>query len=153
MIHEWTVIHPSAVIGDKTNVYQFATIREGVTIGENCAIGSRVYVGHQTRIGNNVRIQDGAHITNHMVIEDDVFIGPNVTTMADRYPRALNPNYVTEPIKLEQGCSIGAAAVILPGVTVGRYAMVGAGAVVTKDVPPHVTVVGNPARVVWEKSS
>jgi acetyltransferase-like isoleucine patch superfamily enzyme len=148
VIHEWSVIHPSVKIGQNTHVYQFATIRENVTIGDNCAIGSGVYVGHETRIGNNCRIQDNAHLTNNMVLEDDVFIGPNVTTMADRHPRALNPCYVSEPIILEEGCSVGAGAVILPGVRIGHHAMIGAGAVVTRDVPPLVTVVGNPARVI-----
>lgn len=149
MIHQTAVIDESAVIGGNTKVYQFATIRNGVVIGTNCAIGSSVYVGHETKIENNVRVQDKAHLTNHMVIEDDVFIGPMVVTMADRHPRALNPCYVSEPIILEEGCSIGAGAVILPGVRVGRYAMVGAGSVVTKDVPPHVTCYGNPCRVKW----
>jgi UDP-2-acetamido-3-amino-2,3-dideoxy-glucuronate N-acetyltransferase len=143
-----TVIDDDVEIGADTVVWHFAIIRTGVRIGRNCAIGSKVYVGHQTKIGDNVRVQDGAHLTNHMQIGDDVFIGPGVVTMCDRYPRALNPTYVVEPIILEEFCSIGAGCVILPGVRVGHHAMIGAGSVIHRDVPPLVTVYGNPARVV-----
>lgn len=148
-IHPSAIIDPGVEIGGDTNVYQYSTIRKRVVIGNNCAVGSSVYVGCDTKIGDNVRIQDKAHLTNNMVIEDDVFVGPCVVTMADRYPRSLNQAYVSETITLKKGCSVGAGAVILPGITVGEYAMIGAGSVVTKDVPPHVTVYGNPAKVAF----
>jgi len=139
-------VHPSVKFGKNVSVWSFAVICQGVKIGENCAIGSGVFIGKNCRIGNNVRIQDKAHLTPGMIVEDNVFIGPCAVTMNDKYPVVLNPDYAKRPPHLLEGCSIGAGAVILPGVTIGRDATVGAGAVVTKDVPDKVTVVGCPAR-------
>lgn len=127
-------------------VWSFAVICEGVTVGDDCVIGSRVFVGKGCKIGNGVRIQDGAHLTPGMIVEDDVFIGPMVVTMNDKYPKVRNPNYEARPPHLSEGCSIGAGAVLLPGIRVGKYASIGAGAVVTKDVPDGMIVVGNPAK-------
>lgn len=146
MRHEWSVISEGAELHPSVDVWQFSTIREGVTIGAGSVVGSGVYVGHGTVIGARVRIQDKVHLTNHMVIEDNVFIGPSVVTMCDRYPWSGNADYKSEGPIIQQYASIGAGAVLLPGVTIGKGAMVGAGAVVTKDVQAGTTVIGNPAR-------
>ncbi len=139
-------VHPTVTIGENTDVWSFAVVLEGTEIGEGCAVGSGVYIGKNCKIGNNVRCQDKVHLTEQAVVEDNVFFGPCATTMDDRHPRACNPDYKREPPYFEQGCSIGAGAVILPGVRIGRNAVVGAGAVVTKDVPENTTVVGVPAK-------
>lgn len=139
-------IHPSVTMGEGTDVWSFAVILEGTEIGSNCAIGSCAYVGRRCKIGNNVRIQDKVHITDNVIMEDNVFVGPCAVTMDDRYPRAGKP-YKHEPPYFEEGCSIGAGAVILPGVRIGKNAMVGAGAVVTHNVLPNMIVIGIPAVV------
>jgi UDP-2-acetamido-3-amino-2,3-dideoxy-glucuronate N-acetyltransferase len=146
MIHGLTVIHPSVVLGDRTTVYQFASILEGTEIGADCVIGSSVWIGRHCRIGNGVRFQDKAHITNGAIIEDGVFIGPGVLTSDDKHPRVGNPSYKAEPPIIRAGASIGAGAILLPGVIIGEAAVIGAGAVVTKSVPPFAVVTGIPAR-------
>lgn len=148
MLHDWTVISEETLLHPSVKVWQFSTIREGVIIGEGSVVGSCVYIGHNTTIGVRVRIQDKVHLTNHMVIEDNVFIGPCVVTMCDRYPWSGNAGYKAEGPIIRQYASIGAGAILLPGVTIGAGAMVGSGAVVTKDVIPGTTVVGNPAKVI-----
>jgi UDP-2-acetamido-3-amino-2,3-dideoxy-glucuronate N-acetyltransferase len=140
-------VHPSVSIGDNSFVWSFSVICPDVTIGENSVIGSGVYVGRGCKIGNNVRIQDKAHVTDRMVIEDNVFIGPCAVTMNDKYPVSNNPNYQCCPPFFGDGCSIGAGAVILPGVRIGRNSIVGAGALVTKDVPDNTVVMGVPASI------
>jgi UDP-2-acetamido-3-amino-2,3-dideoxy-glucuronate N-acetyltransferase len=144
-------IHSSVKFGNNVSVWSFAVICEGVEIGDDCAIGSGVYVGKNCKIGNGVRIQDKAHITDYAIFEDKVFIGPCVVTMNDRYPKVNNPEYRREPPYFEEGCSVGAGAVILPGVRVGKFSMIGAGAVVTKDVAARTTVIGCPAIEMGEK--
>lgn len=152
-IKQPSIVHPSAVIGQGTVVWYFANICDGVSIGENCAIGSGVYVGRYASLGHRVRVQDKAHLTDRMVIGDDVFIGPCATFINDRHPRVNNPHYKAEPPIVRDRVSVGANATILPGVTLGEGCVVGAGAVVTKNVPPYATVVGNPARVVLPKKT
>jgi acetyltransferase-like isoleucine patch superfamily enzyme len=138
-------VHPSVVLGENTFVWSFAVVLEGAVIGDNCAIGSGVYVGKNCKLGNWVRLQDKVHITDHITIEDNVFFGPCAVTMNDRYPKSNNPGYSIYPPFFEEGCSIGAGAVILPGVRVGKNSIVGAGAVVTHDVPEGIVVAGVPA--------
>lgn len=139
-------VHPSAQIGPGSVVWAFASIHPSVVIGAQCSIAERAYIGRSAVIGDRVRIGEGAHITDHMVVEDDVFIGARATFTNDRHPRVNNPWYHRECPHVEAGATVGVAATILPGVRIGRGAMVGQGAVVTKDVPAHTTVVGNPAR-------
>lgn len=139
-------VHSTVRIGKNSFVWSFAVICRGVVIGDNCVIGSGVYIGKGCRIGNNVRIQDKAHITDRMTIEDSVFIGPCAVTMNDKYPKVNNPKYEVSPPYFETGCSIGANSMILPGVRVGSYAIVGAGSVVTKNVTPGTLVYGIPSR-------
>jgi acetyltransferase-like isoleucine patch superfamily enzyme len=127
-----------------------------VTIGQNCIIGKDVYVDFDVKIGNNVKIQNSALVYHGATVEDGVFIGPQACLTNDRNPRAItkdgrlkgNDDWVVGPIVVKYGASLGAGSLVLPNVTVGRFALVGAGAVVSRDVPDHGLVVGNPARLV-----
>lgn len=138
----------NSVIGIGTNVWQFVVIADGVRVGENCNICSHVFIESGATIGNNVTIKNGVQLWDGIEIEDNVFIGPNVTFSNDKYPRSKK--YPPEFIKtvVEFGASIGANATILPGVRIGRNSMIGAGSVVTKDIPEGVIVIGNPAKVI-----
>lgn len=136
---------PSVQCGPNCTIWQYATICADVVMGEGVVIGSGAWIGRGVRIGAYTRIQHGAFIPNHTVIGEHVFIGPNVVLTDDKYPMAGNTEYHPEPPTLQDYCSIGAGAVILPGVTIGESAMVGAGSVVTQDVPTLATVVGCPA--------
>lgn len=145
-IHETADVHqPGRGIGERTLVWNNAIIERDVYIGSDCVIGSNVYIGENTQIGNNVRIQHGAFICRGAYIYDNVFIGPNATLTDDKYPRA-GQEYYAQPPTLEEGCSIGAGAIILPGIHIGKGAMVGAGAVVTANVRDRSLVSGVPAQ-------
>lgn len=145
-IHEPVSIHESVRFGAGVVVWRYTTICEGAEIGEGTVIGSNVFIGRGSRIGKNVHIQHGAFIPNNALIKDDVFIGPNAVLTDDKHPRAGNPGYRALPPTVLWGASIGAGAVVLPGITVGCRAMVGAGAVVTEDVRDDDTAMGVPAR-------
>ena len=145
--------HPTAVvesddIGEGTKVWHFAHIREKAKIGRNCNIGKGVYIDTEVEIGNNIKIQNFVSIYKGVKIEDDVFIGPSVTFTNDLYPRAFiwNEDKII-PTLVKRGASIGANSTIICGVTIGEYAMIGAGSIVTGDVPPFGLVYGNPARL------
>ena len=134
--------------GDNVVVWQNATICDDCIIGEGVVIGSNVWIGKKVTIGAGSRIQHGAFIPNGTNIGTSVFIGPNVTLTDDRYPTCNKTSpYTAEPPIVEDLCAIGAGAVILPGVRIHRGSLVGAGAVVTHDVPRFVTVVGAPAAI------
>jgi acetyltransferase-like isoleucine patch superfamily enzyme len=144
--------HPTAVveseeIGDETKIWHFAHIRKGSKIGKNCNIGKSVYIDTDAIIGNNVKIQNFVSVYKGVTIEDDVFVGPSVTFTNDLYPRAFiwDEGHVSDTL-ICRGASIGANATLVCGITVGRYAMIGAGSVVAEDVPPFSLVLGNPAR-------
>jgi len=139
-------IADDVIFGARCTVWSFAVICPGVVIGNDCVIGSGVYIGRNTIIGNNVRIQDKAHITDHSLLENDVFIGAMVCTMNDRWPEVGNPHYVRESIRIGHGASIGCSAVLLPGITVGHHAVVGAGAIVAKSVAEYTVIRGDRAR-------
>lgn len=145
-------VSPLAVVGENfrigrgSKVWAFANVEDDVALGDDAVIGSHTYVGRGARIGNGVRVQSFVSICRNAVVEDGVFISPHVCITDDKHPRAGNPRYDAQPPILKRGCSIGASALIMPGVTIGEGASVGAGAVVTKDVPPAVTVLGVPAR-------
>jgi acetyltransferase-like isoleucine patch superfamily enzyme len=155
-IHASADVSPSAVIGDGTAIWHEAQIRERASLGRNCIVGKGVYVDFDVTIGNNVKIQNRASIYHGTTIEDGVFIGPHVVFTNDKLPRAINPDgsrksdddWDVGPILVRFGASLGAGSIVLAGVTIGRYALVGAGAVVTRDVPDFGLVVGNPARLV-----
>jgi len=136
----------STNIGKNTNIWQFCVILPNAIIGNNCNICSHCFIENNVIIGNNVTIKSGVQIWDCITIEDNVFIGPNVTFTNDKKPRSKQyPNKFIKTI-IKHNASIGGNATILPGITIGEFAMVGAGAVVTKDVPANTTVVGNPAK-------
>lgn len=147
-------IHPSAHVSDKarigkgTKVWINVQIRENALIGESCILSKDVYIDHAVNIGDRCKIQNSVSIYNGLTIGNDVFVGPNVTFTNDRVPRAFNAEWKITPTYIGNGASLGANSTIICGITVGEYAMVAAGSVVTRDVPPFTLVMGNPARVV-----
>jgi UDP-2-acetamido-3-amino-2,3-dideoxy-glucuronate N-acetyltransferase len=146
-IHPSAEVASSARLGAGTRIWQHCIILDEVSIGADCNICFSCFIERGVRIGDRVTVKNGVYLWEGLRIEDDVFIGPNATFSNDRFPRSrVRPESWLETV-LEAGCSIGAGAVILPGVRIGRGAMVGAGAVVTADVPAKKVVVGNPARV------
>ncbi len=146
-----TFVHPLAdvadcTIGARTRVWQFVVILKGATIGADCNICAQTLIEGDVQVGDRVTLKSGVQLWDGLRVEDDVFIGPNVTFTNDPFPRSrVRPDAFT-PTRVCAGASIGAGAVILPGVTIGAGALVGAGSVVTKDVAPGSIVVGNPAR-------
>lgn len=149
MIHKSAYVEENVEIGDDTNIWHFVHVRKNAKIGSNCNIGKSVFIDTNVVIGNNVKIQNFATLYHGLTVGDDVFIGPHVCFTNDIYPRAKiwDENRLVKT-KILDGASIGANSTIIAGVTIGRHAMVGAGAVVTKDVPDYALVLGNPARVV-----
>jgi acetyltransferase-like isoleucine patch superfamily enzyme len=146
-------IHPSAdvqskQIGEGTRVWQYVVILSGAVIGRDGNICSHCFIENQVVVGDRVTVKCGVQLWDGVTLEDDVFVGPNATFTNDREPRSRNAGATLLPTLVKKGASIGANATILPGLTIGEGAMVGAGAVVTKDVPPRTLVVGNPARAV-----
>lgn len=144
--------HPHALvesssIGAETKIWAYAHVLAGAVIGEGCNICDHVFVENGVRIGNRVTIKCGVQLWNGVTLEDNVFVGPNATFTNDPFPRqGSRPDQYAHTL-VKRGASIGANATILPGITIGANAMVGAGAVVTDDVPPNAIVVGNPARI------
>ena len=136
----------SSDIGIDSRIWQWSIIFPGAKIGRDCNVCAHTLVEDDVIIGNEVTIKSGVYLWNGMRVEDRVFIGPNATFTNDKYPQSKQPPETFEQTFLCEGCSIGANATILCGVTIGAHAIVGAGSVVTKDVPANVKVVGNPAR-------
>lgn len=144
------MIHPladvqSANIGTDTNIWQFCVVLADAVIGSNCNICANVMIENRVRIGNNVTVKSGVQLWDDIVVEDNVFIGPNATFTNDPFPRS-KVRRPSRPTTLKKGCSIGANSTILPGITIGERAMVGAGSVVTRDIPAGEVWTGNPAR-------
>lgn len=137
----------STKVGANTKIWAFAHVLPNAVIGEDCNICDGVFIENDVQLGNRVTIKCGVQIWDGIRIEDDVFIGPNATFTNDIFPRSKVYPEKFLSTKVEKGASIGANATILPGITIGQYAMVGAGAVVTKDVPPYAIVTGNPSRI------
>jgi len=153
-LRKGTHIHPSAVVSDKarigkgTRVWCFAQIRENAVIGKNCNIGNGVYIDKFVKIGNNVSIHNKSLLYRKVVIEDDVFIGPNVVFVNDKNPRSGTiRNLDKTSWKVEKGASIGASSVIMPDIRIGKCALIGAGSLVTNSVPDHALVYGSPAKI------
>lgn len=147
-------IHPSANVSEKakigagTKVWINVQIRENASVGAGCILSKDVYVDCAVQIGDRCKIQNSVSVYNGVTISDDVFVGPNVAFTNDRVPRAFNADWRITETKVETGASLGANSTIVCGITIGEYAMVAAGSVVTKNVPPYTLVVGNPARPV-----
>jgi UDP-2-acetamido-3-amino-2,3-dideoxy-glucuronate N-acetyltransferase len=158
---EGVFCHPTALvetreIGRGTRIWAFSHVMAGAIIGENCNVGDHCFVETGAIVGNNVTIKNGNTIWDGVTLEDGVFVGPGVCLTNDLYPRSARLPHACEryhdrdwlvPTRVKSGASLGAAAVILAGVTIGEYALVAAGAVVTHDVSPHAIVTGNPARL------
>jgi UDP-2-acetamido-3-amino-2,3-dideoxy-glucuronate N-acetyltransferase len=147
-IHSTANVSDKTQIGDGTKVWINVQVRENVEIGANCIISKDVYLDHGVKIGNRCKIQNSVSVYKGVTIEDDVFVGPSVAFTNDKIPRAFNAEWKIIPTLVEKGASIGANATIVCGVTIGRYAMVAAGSVVTKSIPEHALVMGNPAKVI-----
>jgi len=145
--HSTAVIDEGCKIGKGTKIWHFSHIMTGCEIGENCNIGQNVVVSPGVKLGRNVKVQNNVSIYTGVICEDDVFLGPSMVFTNVSNPRsAINRRDKYETTIVKKGATIGANATIVCGVTIGEYAFVGAGAVVTKDVPPYALVVGNPAR-------
>jgi len=135
-------------IGTNTKIWSFSHVLKNAKIGDNCNISENVFIENKVIIGNRVTIKNGVQIWDGIEIHDDVFIGPNVTFTNDLYPVSSNSNFKLLKTVIKSGASIGANSTILPGITIGEKAMVGAGSVVTKDIQDFCTVIGNPAIVI-----
>lgn len=147
-IHPLAHVDGGAKIGDKTKIWINSQVRENVSIGRNCNVGKDTYIDSGVKIGSGCKIQNGVSVYRGVVLQDDVFVGPNVTFTNDFYPRAFSgDSWEVRPTLVKRGASIGANATIICGCTLGEYCMVGAGSVVTKNVPPHALIAGNPARI------
>ncbi len=147
-IHSTAEVSDKAEIGEGTKIWHQAQVRENAKIGKNCILGKSVYIDFDVKIGDRVKIQNFVSIYQGVTIEDDVFLGPGMTFTNDLYPRAFISDFEVYPTRVKKGASIGANSTIICGITIGRYAMVGAGSVVTEDVPDYALVYGNPAKLV-----
>ena len=141
MIHKSSDVQTEN-IGKDTNIWQFCVVLSGAKIGSGCNICSHCFIENDVVIGNNVTVKNGVSLYNGIVIEDNVFIGPNVAFCNDKYPKSKNKDFKLEPVIVRKGASIGANATILPGVEIGENSLIGAGSIVTKNVPDNVIIKG-----------
>jgi len=145
--HERALVHPNAKIGDGTRIWANANILEGAIIGEHCNICDGCYVEKGAVIGNHVTLKNGVAVFDGVTLADDVFVGAGVAFINDRNPRSHRSDaWVLEKTLVQKGATIGANATVMCGITIGTYAVVGAGAVVVKNVPDYNIVIGNPAK-------
>jgi UDP-2-acetamido-3-amino-2,3-dideoxy-glucuronate N-acetyltransferase len=153
-VHPSAEVSSDAYVGTGTRIWSQAHVREHAQIGETCNIGKGVYIDAHAHIGSNVKIQNHVSVFEGVTLEDGVFVGPHVCFTNDLLPRAITPegklksadDWEITPTVVKYGASIGAGSVIICGITIGEFALIGAGSVVTRDVPPHALVFGNPAR-------
>ena len=154
-VHNTADVSPDAIIGSGTKIWQHCQVREKAEIGRNCILSKGVYIDFGVKIGNNVKLQNGISIYHGVTLEDGVFCGPHCVFTNDKRPRSINPDgslkggddWQISTTLVKRGASIGAHATIVCGITIGQWAMVGAGAVVTKSIPDYGLVIGNPARL------
>lgn len=154
-IHKSAEIGKKVTIGKNTKIWHQVQIRDKVKIGANCILGKNVFIDFETQIGDNCKIQNNCSIYHKTIIDDGVFIGPHVVITNDKTPRAIDINgklksaddWEAGKVLVKYGASIGAGSIILPNVTIGRFSMIGAGSVVSHDVPDFALVYGNPAKV------
>lgn len=147
-VHETAIVEDNVQIGENTKIWVNAQIRTNVKIGRECIIGKDTYIDKGVHIGSEVKIQNGVSIYHGVTIENKVFIGPNAVFTNDMYPRAYIDDWKVYETIVEEGASIGANATIVCGHVIGKFSMVGAGSVVTQDVPPYALVIGNPAKII-----
>ena len=148
MIHKSSFVDDNVKIGEGSKVWHFCHILSGTIIGKNCTIGQNVMIGPDVIVGDNVKIQNNVSLYKGVFIEDDVFIGPSAVFTNVKFPRAyIEQKNNFEKTMIKKGCTIGANATIVCGVTLGEYSFVGAGSVVTKTYPKNSILIGNPARV------
>jgi UDP-2-acetamido-3-amino-2,3-dideoxy-glucuronate N-acetyltransferase len=153
-IHSTAEVSSEAQVGAGTRIWRQVHVREHAHIGESCNIGKGVYIDAGVHIGSNVKIQNHVSIFEGVTLEDGVFIGPHVCFTNDMLPRAITPDdklkyaddWEITPTLVKRGASVGAGSIIICGISIGEFALIGAGSVVTRDVPPHALVFGNPAR-------
>jgi UDP-2-acetamido-3-amino-2,3-dideoxy-glucuronate N-acetyltransferase len=154
-IHSTASVEPGVEIGDNTRLWSNVQVRTGARIGRNCNLGRNCFVDLDVVVGDNVKVQNNASLYEGLEVANGAFIGPHVIFTNDRIPRAVNPDgspkstddWVLGRTFVGEGAALGAGVVVVTGITIGAWAMVGSGAVVTKDVPDHALVVGNPARI------
>jgi len=150
-VHDSSYVDDGASIGKGTKVWHFSHIQTGSTIGKNCSIGQNVNIANNVKIGNNVKIQNNVSVYEGVELEDYVFCGPSMVFTNIKLPRSEFPQRGAEyylKTLVKKSASIGANATIVCGVTIGEYALIGSGTVVTKDVPAHALVIGNPGKIV-----
>ena len=155
-VHATAEVSPKAKIGKGTKIWNLAQVREDAEIGENCIISKNVYIDFGVKIGKNCKIQNNCSVYHGATIEEGVFLGPHCIITNDKNPRAINADgsqksasdWTVSPVVIKKGAALGAGTIVLPGVTIGEWALVGSGSVVTKDVPDYALAYGNPARVV-----
>ncbi|MFN8506901.1 MAG: acyltransferase [Dehalococcoidia bacterium] len=155
-VHPTAEVSDRARIGEGASIWHQAQVRENAGIGPGCIIGKGVYIGADVQVGANCKVQNYSCVYEGTTLEDGVFVGPEVVFTNDRFPRAINPDGSLKSASdwecvgatVQYGAAVGSRSVVLPGVRIGRWALVGAGSVVTKDVPAHGLVIGNPARQV-----
>ncbi len=153
-VHASVDVEGGVSIGPRTTVWNRAVLRKGARLGAECVVGRDAFIDEGVQLGDRVKVQNGALVYHGVSVGNGVFIGPGAILTNDRFPRAITPtgelargdDWTVSPIELQDGCSIGAGAVVVAGTKVGRFATVGAGSVVTRDVPDHALVAGNPAR-------
>jgi acetyltransferase-like isoleucine patch superfamily enzyme len=146
-VHPTAIIEKNVNLGEGTKVWHYVHIMKQARIGKNCVIGDYVHIGKEVQIGNFVKIENRATIYQGVTVEDQVFIGPHVVFTNDLLPRSSNKDWRISKTIIKKGSSIGAGSVIVCGITIGQYSLVGVGSVVTKNVPSHALVYGNPARI------